>query len=175
MQVMCIELARSVLGNDEANSTEFDRNCEHPVISLMPDQHEMTDMGGTMRLGAYPAHLTPGTIARAAYGQDTISERHRHRWEFNNAYRDLLKGAGMVFSGLSPNGRLVEIAELSNHPFMVGSQFHPEFKSRPNRPHPLFDAFMAAAVDFQQRAADSGDDQTVEMFETQESEKVEVQ
>ena len=175
MQVMCIELARSVLGNDEANSTEFDRNCEHPVISLMPDQHEMTDMGGTMRLGAYPAHLTPGTIARAAYGQDTISERHRHRWEFNNAYRDLLKGAGMVFSGLSPNGRLVEIAELSNHPFMVGSQFHPEFKSRPNRPHPLFDAFMAAAVDFQQRAADSGDDQTVEMFETQENEKVEVQ
>ncbi len=175
MQVMCIELARSVLGNDEANSTEFDRNCEHPVISLMPDQHEMTDMGGTMRLGAYPARLVAGTKARAAYGQDLISERHRHRWEFNNAYRDLLQGAGMVFSGLSPNGRLVEIAELSNHPFMIGSQFHPEFKSRPNRPHPLFDAFMAAAVDFQQRAVSGDKGQAAEMVESQKNQKVEAQ
>ena len=150
MQVMCIEFARAILGSDEANSTEFDLNCEHPVISLMPDQHEMTDMGGTMRLGAYPAVLAPGTMARAAYGQDTISERHRHRWEFNNAYRDLLGAEGMVFSGLSPNGRLVEIAELRDHPFMLGSQFHPEFKSRPNRPHPLFNAFMAAAVEYQE-------------------------
>ena len=146
MQVMCIELARSVLGSDEANSTEFDRNCEHPVISLMPDQHELTDMGGTMRLGAYPARLLPGSKAHAAYGTDTISERHRHRWEFNNAYREMLGQAGLVLSGLSPNGRLVEIAELRDHPFMLGSQFHPEFKSRPNRPHPLFAAFMAAAV-----------------------------
>ena len=146
MQVMCIELARSVLGNDEANSTEFDRNCEHPVISLMPDQHELTDMGGTMRLGAYPARLLPGSKAYAAYGEEHISERHRHRWEFNNAYRDILGEAGLVLSGLSPNGRLVEIAELRDHPFMLGSQFHPEFKSRPNRPHPLFAAFMAAAV-----------------------------
>ena len=146
MQVMCIELARSVLGSDEANSTEFDRNCEHPVISLMPDQHELTDMGGTMRLGAYPARLLPGSKAHAAYGADTISERHRHRWEFNNAYREMLGQAGLVLSGLSPNGRLVEIAELRDHPFMLGSQFHPEFKSRPNRPHPLFAAFMAAAV-----------------------------
>jgi CTP synthase len=151
MQVMCIELARSLLGSDEANSTEFDRGCEHPVISLMPDQHELTDMGGTMRLGAYPARLLPGSRAHAAYGTDTISERHRHRWEFNNAYRDLLQGGGMVFSGLSPNGRLVEIAELRDHPFMLGSQFHPEFKSRPNRPHPLFKAFMAAAVERQER------------------------
>ena len=150
MQVMCIELARTVLGNDEANSTEFDRNCEHPVISLMPDQYELTDMGGTMRLGAYPARLIPGTKAHAAYSQDTISERHRHRWEFNNAYREALNGGGMVFSGLSPNGRLVEIAELRDHPFMLGSQFHPEFKSRPNRPHPLFNAFMAAAVAHQE-------------------------
>lgn len=150
MQVMCIELARSLLNSDEANSTEFDRNCEHPVISLMPDQHEMTEMGGTMRLGAYPARLTPGTKAYDAYGQDTISERHRHRWEFNNAYRELLTDGGMLFSGLSPNGRLVEIAELRDHPFMLGSQFHPEFKSRPNRPHPLFRVFMAAAVDYQQ-------------------------
>ncbi len=151
MQVMCIELARSVLGSDDANSTEFDRNCEHPVISLMPDQHELTDMGGTMRLGAYPARLLPGSKAHAAYGADTISERHRHRWEFNNAYREVLGGAGLVLSGLSPNGRLVEIAELRDHPFMLGSQFHPEFKSRPNRPHPLFAAFMAAAVARQEK------------------------
>lgn len=151
MQVMVIELARSLLGSDEANSTEFDRNCEHPVISLMPDQHELTDMGGTMRLGAYPARLVVGTKAYAAYGQDTISERHRHRWEFNNSYRELLKEGGMVFSGLSPNGRLVEIAELRDHPFMLGSQFHPEFKSRPNRPHPLFNSFMAAAVRLQEQ------------------------
>ena len=102
MQVMCIELARSVLGSDEANSTEFDRNCEHPVISLMPDQHELTDMGGTMRLGAYPARLLPGSKAHAAYGAETISERHRHRWEFNNAYREMLGQAGLVLSGLSP-------------------------------------------------------------------------
>ena len=156
MQVMCIELARSVLGTDEANSTEFDRNCEHPVISLMPDQHELTDMGGTMRLGAYPARLLPGSRAHAAYGADTISERHRHRWEFNNAYRDVLGEAGLVYSGLSPNGRLVEIAELRDHPFMLGSQFHPEFKSRPNRPHPLFAAFMAAAVARQEAAGGNG-------------------
>lgn len=156
MQVMCIELARSVLGTDEANSTEFDRNCEHPVISLMPDQHELTDMGGTMRLGAYPARLLPGSRAYAAYGTETISERHRHRWEFNNAYREVLGEAGMVFSGLSPNGRLVEIAELRDHPFMLGSQFHPEFKSRPNRPHPLFAAFMAAAVARQESGESNG-------------------
>jgi CTP synthase len=99
-----------------------------------------------MRLGAYPARLIPGTKAHAAYGQEFISERHRHRWEFNNAYRETLQDAGMAFSGLSPNGRLVEIAEMKDHPFMVGSQFHPEFKSRPNRPHPLFNAFLAAAV-----------------------------
>lgn len=149
MQVMCIEFARHILGSDEPNSTEFDRNCEHPIISLMPDQHELADMGGTMRLGAYPAILKPGTKAYAAYGQEKVSERHRHRWEFNNAYRELLSAAGMVFSGLSPNGRLVEIAEMRDHPFMLGTQFHPEFKSRPNRPHPLFNAFMAAAVDYQ--------------------------
>jgi CTP synthase len=151
MQVMCIELARAILQTDEANSTEFDNNCEHPVISLMPDQYELTDMGGTMRLGAYPARLTPGTTAHTAYGQETISERHRHRWEFNNAYRELLKEGGLVLSGLSPNGRLVEIAEIRDHPFMLGSQFHPEFKSRPNRPHPLFNAFMKAAVAHQER------------------------
>jgi CTP synthase len=146
MQVMCIELARHVLQSDEPNSTEFDSHTEHPVISLMPDQHALADMGGTMRLGSYPCTLKPDSKAAAAYGVDKVQERHRHRWEFNNSYRDILEGAGMVFSGLSPDGRLVEIAELSDHPFMLGSQFHPEFKSRPNRPHPLFAAFLQTAV-----------------------------
>lgn len=155
MQVMCIELARYALGSDEPNSTEFDRNCEHPVISLMPDQHELTDMGGTMRLGAYPANLIKGSKAFESYGTEQISERHRHRWEFNNAYRDVLAKVGMVFSGLSPNGRLVEVAELNDHPFMLGSQFHPEFKSRPNRPHPLFKGFLAAAVEYQRQQQSS--------------------
>jgi len=173
MQVMCIELARAVLGTDEANSTEFDRNCEHPVISLMPDQHELTDMGGTMRLGAYPARLIQGTKAHKAYGQDVISERHRHRWEFNNAYRELLRDEGLIFSGLSPNGRLVEIAELRDHPFMLGSQFHPEFKSRPNRPHPLFDAFMTAAVR-QQETHPGGNGRVGETAGTREDEGVPV-
>jgi len=103
-------------------------------------------MGGTMRLGLYPCHLAPGTKAAAAYGVSEVQERHRHRFEINNVYRDLLAEAGLVFSGLSPNGRLVEIAELADHPFMLGSQFHPEFKSRPTRPHPLFKAFIAAAI-----------------------------
>ncbi len=158
MQVMCIELARHVLDSDEPNSTEFDAQTEHPVISLMPDQHELADMGGTMRLGAYPCDLVPGTRAAQAYGQEHISERHRHRWEFNNSYREMLGEAGMRFSGLSPNGRLVEIAELANHPFMLGSQFHPEFKSRPNKPHPLFNGLLAAAVQHQKagQAQDQG-------------------
>jgi CTP synthase len=146
MQVMCIEFARHVLNSDEPNSTEFDSQTEHPVISLMPDQHALEDMGGTMRLGSYPCVLEPGSKAAAAYGAERVQERHRHRWEFNNSYRNALEAAGMVFSGLSPDGRLVEIAELKEHPFMVGSQFHPEFKSRPNRPHPLFAAFLGAAV-----------------------------
>jgi len=153
MQVMVIELARHVLGSDEPNSTEFDVATRHPVIDLMPEQQDISDMGGTMRLGVYPCQLVPGTKAAAAYGQKPVlssvevlvSERHRHRFEFNNAYRDLLTEAGLVLSGLSPDGRLVEIVELADHPWMVGSQFHPEFKSRPNRPHPLFCAFLAAA------------------------------
>ncbi len=145
LQVMVIELARHVLGNDEPNSTEFDIATKHPVIDLMPEQQDISDMGGTMRLGVYPCQLVPGTKAAAAYGQEIVGERHRHRFEFNNAYRDLLTEAGLVLSGLSPDGRLVEIVELANHPWMVGSQFHPEFKSRPNRPHPLFCTFIAAA------------------------------
>ncbi|MDT8305076.1 MAG: CTP synthase [Anaerolineae bacterium] len=154
MQVMCIEFAREIFDSDEPNSTEFDETTEIPIISLMPDQHELADMGGTMRLGTYPCVLQPGTRARAAYGgsEETalVHERHRHRWELNNKYRDLLEEHGMVFSGVSPDNRLVEIAELRDHPFMVGSQFHPEFKSRPNRPHPLFLAFMHAAVSYQE-------------------------
>lgn len=145
MQVMCIEFGRSVLGDETVNSTEFDAATRHPVISLMPDQQHLASMGGTMRLGAYPCQLLPNSRAAKAYGTGLVQERHRHRWEFNNAYRNVFEQHGMVFSGLSPDKRLVEIAELRDHPFMVGCQFHPEFKSRPNRPHPLFVAFVAAA------------------------------
>jgi CTP synthase len=147
MQVMVIEFGRFVLGDESAHSTEFDRNTEHPVIDLMPEQRDIANMGGTMRLGLYPCQLQPGTKAAAAYGkQKEVRERHRHRFEFNNDYRERLGAKGMVFSGLSPDGRLVEITELADHPFMVGSQFHPEFLSRPNRPHPLFKAFLEAAI-----------------------------
>jgi len=147
LQVMIVELARNILNSDEPNSTEFDPRSQHPVIDLMPDQRTITDMGGTMRLGLYPCQLASGTKAAAAYGVKEVQERHRHRFEVNNAYRDLLSEAGLVFSGLSPDRRLVEIAELADHPFMLGSQFHPEFKSRPTRPHPLFKAFIAAAIE----------------------------
>jgi len=150
LQVMIIELARHALDSDDPNSTEFNIATKYPVIDLLPDQRDISDMGGTMRLGLYPCRLVPGTKAAQAYQTDEVQERHRHRFEVNNAYRDLLAGAGMVFSGLSPEGRLIEIAELSGHPWMVGSQFHPEFKSRPNRPHPLFLSFVAAAKDFAQ-------------------------
>jgi len=146
LQVMIIELARHALNSDEPNSAEFNPHTEHPVIDLMPDQRTITDLGGTMRLGLYPCHLVAGTKTAAAYGVPKIQERHRHRFEVNNAYRDVLAEAGLVFSGLSPDGRLVETAELADHPFMVGSQFHPEFKSRPTRPHPLFKDFIAAAI-----------------------------
>jgi CTP synthase len=144
MQCMVIELARATLDNEEANSTEFNRSTPHPVIDLMPDQRGLTDMGGTMRLGLYPCELQPNTIAAKAYQQAIVQERHRHRFEFKNAYREVLYQAGMRFSGLSPDGRLVEIAEMVDHPFMLGTQFHPEFLSRPNRPHPLFLAFLEA-------------------------------
>jgi CTP synthase len=145
---MCIEFARAVLGSEEANSTEFDRSTPHPIIDLMADQRDLTAMGGTMRLGNYPCRLAPDTKAGVAYGATEVLERHRHRWEFNNSYREILGENGLVFSGLSPDGRLVEISELADHPFMVGSQFHPEFTSRPNRPNPLFRAFVAAAAEF---------------------------
>ena len=146
MHVMVMELARHAVGNDEPNSTEFDVSTRYPVIDLMADQRDLANMGGTMRLGAYPCHLITGTKAAEAYGgKQVVMERHRHRFELNNAYRDLLEGAGMTFGGISPGDKLVEIAELTGHPWMVGCQFHPEFKSRPNRPHPLFLGFLRAA------------------------------
>ncbi len=147
MQLMVIEFARYIYQSEEPNSTEFDRNTPHPVIDLMPEQQSIVDMGGTMRLGLYPCHLVPGSRAAQAYAQPVVEERHRHRFEFNNAYRPIFEEHGMLFTGLSPDGKLVEIAELRDHPFMVASQFHPEFLSRPNRPHPLFSAFMRAVCE----------------------------
>lgn len=149
MQVMCIEFARHVLDMEDANSTEFDDSTQHPVINLMFEQRGITDMGGTMRLGIYPCVLKKGTLADRAYKHVSyVEERHRHRFEFNNEYRAQFESGGMTFSGLSPNGLLVEIAELADHPFMLGSQFHPEFLSRPNRPHPLFMALVEAAIEY---------------------------
>ena len=145
MQVMCVEFARNVLGYEDANSTEFDRSTTHPVIDLMLEQRAITDMGGTMRLGLYPCVIQPGTKTAATYGEKLVEERHRHRWEFNNSYRDVFEKGGMAFSGISPDGLLVEISELKDHPYMVGSQFHPEFLSRPMRPHPLFVGLLKAA------------------------------
>ncbi|MCC7207938.1 MAG: CTP synthase, partial [Anaerolineae bacterium] len=150
MQVMVIEFARHVLNMEDANSTEFETPTEHPVIDLMPDQRNVVDRGGTMRLGLYPCALEEGTIAAQCYGVPRVDERHRHRFEFNNQYRHQFEEGGMRLSGVSPDRRLVEIAEIADHPFMVGSQFHPEFQSRPNRPHPLFMGFVAAAIRRQQ-------------------------
>ena len=148
MQCMVIELARTALGTEDANSTEFDAFTPHPVIDLLPEQRDVAEKGGTMRLGSYPCVLDAGSVAAHAYGQPIVLERHRHRYEFNNAYRELLAQHGMRFSGLSPDGRLVEIVEIDDHPFFLGTQFHPEFKSRPNRPHPLFAAFVAASLEY---------------------------
>ena len=151
MQVMSIEFARNVLDLEDANSAEYDTGCKHPVIDLMPDQHSVTNLGGTMRLGVYPCVLAPGTKAAAAFGAESVNERHRHRFEFNNTYRDQFEAAGAQFSGLSPDGHLVEVLEFNDHPFMVGSQFHPEFQSRPNRPHPLFRDFIKASIQYQEQ------------------------
>ncbi len=145
MQVATIAFARHVIGSDDANSTEFAEHTPHPVIDFMPDQLDITDKGGTMRLGSYPCVLKPGSKAAEAYGEHEVHERHRHRFEFNNKYRPLLEQAGLIISGTSPDNRLVEIIELRDHPWFVASQFHPEFLSRPNRPHPLFMGFIAAA------------------------------
>ncbi len=144
MQLMVVEFGRTIFKTDRVNSTEFDRSTPYPVIDLMPDQRGIADLGGTMRLGLYPCELQPGTISAEAYGVELVQERHRHRFEFNNAYRKPYEDAGMRFSGISPDGRLVEIAEIADHPFMLGTQFHPEFLSRPNRPHPLFVGLIKA-------------------------------
>jgi CTP synthase len=146
LQCAVIEFARNVLGRTDANSTEFDLFTTHPVIDFMPDQRDMAEKGGTMRLGLYPARLSPGSRAAAAYGTEIVYERHRHRFEVNNEYRRELEAAGMVLSGQSPDGRLVEMIELRDHPWFVASQFHPEFRSRPDRPHPVFDAYVAACI-----------------------------
>ena len=148
LQVAVCEVARNVAGMPGASSTEFVPDCEYPVIDIMPDQEDVTEKGGTMRLGAYPCKVAEGTLAREAYGEELVYERHRHRFEVNNAYRDRLHEAGLTFSGVSPDNRLVEMVELpeSVHPWYVAAQFHPEFKSRPTRPQPLFREFVRAAI-----------------------------
>ncbi|MBI3872035.1 MAG: CTP synthase [candidate division Zixibacteria bacterium] len=148
MQCAVIEYARSVCSLENAQSTEFNREAPHPVITLLSEQREVTNMGGTMRLGAYPCVIKEGTKSHQAYGTTQISERHRHRYEFNNQYRDLILQAGMIAAGLSPDGTLVEIIEVPDHPWFVAVQFHPELKSRPTDPHPLYRDFVAAAVKF---------------------------
>ncbi|CAN5698385.1 CTP synthase [soil metagenome] len=153
LQIGVIEFARNVAGLEMANSTEFEPETPHPVIDIMADQVGV-DMGGTMRLGRYPCQISPGTLAAEVYDTDFVNERHRHRYEVNNSYRETLSEVGMVFSGTSPEGRLVEIAELEDHPFFIGSQFHPEFKSRPLRPAPLFDGFVAACGELKKTRSD---------------------
>jgi CTP synthase len=145
MQSAIIEFARNVMGLDDSHSSEFAPECDHPVISLMESQQHLTDMGGTMRLGAYPCRLGQGTRAAEIYGVPQVSERHRHRYEVSNAYRDRFVEHGLTLSGLSPDGSLVEIVELQTHPWFIGCQFHPELQSRPTRPHPLFASFIRAA------------------------------
>jgi CTP synthase len=146
LQVMVLEFARSVAGLAGANSTEFDPQTPHPVIDLLPEQRQVSHMGGTMRLGSYPCRLAAGTRAARAYGQDVAQERHRHRFEFNDRYRDMLAARGLIASGILDGRDLVEMVELEDHPWMVATQFHPEFKSRPNRPHPLFLGLLSAAI-----------------------------
>jgi CTP synthase len=145
LQCAVVEFARNVCGLEGANSSEFDPATEHPVIDLLPEQKDVTDLGATMRLGAQPCYLEPGTIAAKAYGVDVVEERHRHRWEVNPSYHETLTAGGLVISGSSQKGRLAEIIELPDHPFFVAGQFHPELRSRPTRPHPLFREFVGAA------------------------------
>ena len=149
LQCASIEFARNVLGLKKANSTEFDKTTQHPVIDLMEEQKGISDKGGTMRLGSYPCRLKEGTKAHLAYGEVLINERHRHRWEFNNSYRQQFEESGMKISGISPDGNLVEMIELEGHPWFVGCQFHPELKSRLSKAHPLFRDFVAASLKYQ--------------------------
>ncbi|QUG40477.1 CTP synthase [Psychrobacillus sp. INOP01] len=146
MQLATVEFARSILELQGAHSTELDPTTQHAIIDLLPEQKDVEDLGGTLRLGLYPCKLTPGSKAHQAYGEELVYERHRHRYEFNNEYREQFEAAGFVFSGTSPDGRLIEIIELPDHPFFVASQFHPEFVSRPQRPQPLFRDFIKASV-----------------------------
>lgn len=146
MQCSVIEWARNVAALEGANSSEFDKHTPNPVINLLPEQQDVVDLGGTMRLGVYPCRIVPNTLAEKLYGDEVIYERHRHRYEFNNAYRNLFLESGYQISGISPDGRLVEIVELPGHPFFIASQFHPEFQSRPSRPHPLFRGFLEGAI-----------------------------
>jgi CTP synthase len=148
MQVAVIEYARNVAGLDNANSSEINPSTPYPVIDLLPDQKDVEDMGGTMRLGLYPCKLTPGTLAAKEYGEELVYERHRHRYEFNNEYREAIESAGLRISGTSPDGRLVEMVEMAGHPWFLAVQFHPEFTSRPNRPQPLFRGFVNAALSY---------------------------
>jgi len=148
MQLACIEFARNVIGLEGSNSTELDPNSMNPVIHIMPDKKDLEDIGGTLRLGSYPCELLDGSLARDLYGKEIISERHRHRYEFNNEYREIFKENGFVFSGVSPDKKLVEVIEIKEHPFFIGVQFHPEFKSRPTVSHPLFKGFIKAAKDY---------------------------
>ncbi|MGG3736626.1 CTP synthase [Aeribacillus pallidus] len=150
MQIACIEYARHVLNLEGAHSAEIDPNTKYPIIDLLPEQKDVEDLGGTLRLGLYPCKLVPGTNAYAAYNKEVVYERHRHRYEFNNTFRQQMEEAGFVFSGTSPDGRLVEIIELKDHPWFVASQFHPEFTSRPTRPQPLFRDFVKAAISTKQ-------------------------
>jgi len=153
MQVMVIEFARYAMGSTEPNSIEFDASTPYPVIDLLPEQKRIKRKGGTMRLGNYPCQLVNGSRAASAYGKSLVYERHRHRFEFNNQFRTLLQKAGMIYSGLSPDGNLVELCELANHPWMLSCQFHPEFNSRPSRPHPLFRDFIGVAKDILREGA----------------------
>ena len=146
MQLAVIEFAQNVLKLEEATSTEFDPTCKNPVIDLMADQKSVSNMGGTLRLGNYECTLVPNTLASKIYKEEKILERHRHRYEFNNKYKEQLEAKGMVFSGINEANNLVEIIELKDHPHFIASQFHPEFKSRPTRPHPLFDSFIKASI-----------------------------
>ena len=152
MQCAVIEFARNVLGYADANSSEFDEKTPHPVIDLMDEQRSIHDKGGTMRLGAYDCEIVPGSLAERLYGEKRIQERHRHRFEFNPKYREALESAGLRVSGVNPQRGLVEIVEIADHPFFIGCQFHPEFKSRPMHAHPLFDGLVEAALKGRQNA-----------------------
>lgn len=161
MQCSVIEWARHLAHLEDANSSEFNADAQNPVINLLPEQQDVVDLGGTMRLGLYPCRLAPNTLAFSLYQEEVIYERHRHRYEFNNAYRHLLVESGYIISGTSPDGRLVEIVEFPNHPFFIASQFHPEFQSRPSLPHPLFKGFIQAALKQQPKSTTSYISETV--------------